>query len=113
MSVSAGIYKGAAFDCHGSVFIDCVPVSYQRVWDHVWEPAIAACEVRVFRNCCDFTVSRIPEVLEELDRIFSWVQTNGGKDTEYISWRIRDELKPFLIQFYEEHKDEEYWFDVG
>ena len=113
MSVSLGIHKGPVFNSYNSEFIEDVPVSFQDVWNHVWEPAITACDVHVFRNCFDFTVSQIPEVLEELDRIYDWVQINGGKDTEYISWRIRDELKPFLIQFFQEHKDEDYWFDLG
>lgn len=113
MSTSLGIHKGEPFDSHNSEFIDDVPVSFQRVWNSVWEAAIAACGVRIFRNCRDFTVSQIPEVLAELDQIYDWVQINGGKDTEYITWRIRDELKPFLIRFHQEHKDEDYWFDLG
>ena len=39
----------------------------------------------------------------------------GGRlfqDCSY-SWRVRDELKPVLIQFYQEHKNEDYWFDIG
>ena len=113
MSVSLGIYKGELFDCSSSECIDVIPVSFQRVWSEVWNPAIIACGVRVFEDCRDFKVSQIPEVLEELERIYDWVQTNGGQDTQYISWRIRDELKPFLIRFYQEHRDEDYWFSLG
>jgi hypothetical protein len=74
--------------------------------------AISECNIRVFVYFRNFSVRQIPEVLDELDRIYDWVQINGGKDTEYISWRIHDELKPFFIQFYQEHKDEEYWFSL-
>ena len=98
MSVSLGIHKGPVFNCYNSEFIDDVPVSFQDIWNNVWEPAIAACDVHVFRSCLDFTVSQIPQVLEELDRIYDWVQINVDKDTEYISWRIHDELKPFLMR---------------
>ena len=113
ISVSLGVHKGEPFDCHNSEFIDDVLVSFQRTWNSVWEAAIADCEVQIFRSCRDFTVNQIPEVLAELDRIYDWVQINGGKDTKYITLRIRDELKPFLIRFYHEHKDEDYWFDLG
>ncbi len=113
MSVSLGLYKGPIFDCYNSKYVEMIPVSFQNVWNQVWDKAITECNIRVFVDCCDFSVSQIPEVLVELDRIFDWVQVNGGKDTEYITWRIRDELKPFLIQFYQEHKDEDYWFSLG
>lgn len=113
MSVTLGIHKGKAFDCNSSEFVNDVPVSFQSVWNHVWDQALTECKIRIFVDCHDFSISQIPEVLEELDRIYEWVQINGGKDTDYISWRIRDELKPFLMQFYQEHKDEDYWFDLG
>ena len=113
MSVSLSVHKGEPFDCFNSESIDNVPVSFQSTWNSVWEAAIAACRVQIFRNCRDFTVSQIPEVLAELDRIYDWVQIKGGKDTKYITLRIRDELKPFLIRFYHEHKDEDYWFALG
>ncbi len=111
VSVTLGIYKGK--DYHSGEFIDDVPVSFQHVWNQVWNKALAECKIHIFVDCHHFSISQIPKVLEELERIYDWVQINGGKDTEYISWRIRDELKPFLIQFYQEHKDEDYWFDLG
>jgi len=111
MSLTMGIYKGSTYQ--DGEFLDDRPVSFFRVWKQVWSPAIAACGGRLFQDCSYFPVSQIPDVLAELDRIYDWVQINGGEDTEYVSWRIRDELKPFLIQFYQEHKDEDYWFDVG
>ena len=113
MSVTLGIYKGKAFDLRASECLDDIPVSFERVWRQVWDKAIIECNVRIFVDCYDFTIGQIPDVLAELDRIYDWVQINGGDDTEYISWRIRDELKPFLTSFYQEHKDEEYWFTVG
>lgn len=111
MSMSMGVYKGETYD--NSEFIDDKPVSVQRVWRDVWDHAITECSVRVFIDCNYFSVSQIPEVLAELDRIYDWVQFNGGNDTDYISYRISDELKPYLTQFYREHKDENYWFDLG
>ena len=113
MSVSLGVHKGEAFDCSNSEFIEDRPVAFQNVWNNVWESAIEACKIRIFRCCLDFTVDQIPEVLAELDLIYNWVQNNGEKDTEYILCRIREELKPFLSRFYLEHKNEDYWFDVG
>ena len=111
VSVTLGIYKGK--DYHSSEFVDDVPVSFQRVWNQVWNQALTECKIHIFVDCHYFSISQIPKVLEELKRIYDWVQINGGKDTEYISWRIRDELEPFLTQFYQEHKDEDYWFDLG
>ena len=113
MSVSLGVYKGKNYYDYDCELVDDRPVSFQRVWNRVWDRAIAECKIRIFDNCRHFSVSQIPEVLEELDRIYEWVQINGGEDTNYISERIHDELKPFLIQFYREHKDEDYWLDLG
>ena len=111
MSITLGISKGKEYA--GSEFIDDVPVSFFSVWKRTWERAQKECNIRIFMDCQYFRISEVPQVLEELDRIYEWVQTNGGEDTEYVSWRIRDQLKPFLMQFYEEHKDEDYWFDIG
>ena len=111
MSITLGISKGKEYA--DSEFIDDVPVSFFNVWKRTWERALTECKIKIFMDCQYFHISKVPQVLEELDRIYEWVQTNGGEDTEYVSWRIRDELKPFLIQFYGEHKYEDYWFDVG
>ena len=111
MSVTLGINKGK--DYGSSEFIDDIPVSFARTWHEVWSKALAECDINTFIIDHYFPIKDVPTVLEELDRIYEWVQNNGGKDTEYISSRIRDQLKPFLTQFYQEHKDEDYWFDVG
>lgn len=113
MSMTLGIYRGKAFDPYKSEFVDMIPVSFQRVWGKVWEKAIADCGVRIFRDCMDFTIQQIPEVLSELSRVLDWVRINGGGDTVYVTERIRDELTPFLTDFYAAHKDEEYWFSLG
>lgn len=113
MSVSLGIYKGQPFDCSKSELIDVIPVSFQGVWNGLWQNAIKDCEIRIFILGSDFTVNQIPEVLTEIDKVYDWVQTNGGNDKEYISKRICNELTPFLTNFYREHKDENYWFDLG
>lgn len=113
MSMSLGVSKGEAFDTHNSKFLEMIPVSFQSVWRDVWDRAITECSIHIFTDCSYFTVNQIPEVLAELDRIYDWVQLNGGEDTDYVSCRIRDKLKPFLTQFYQEHKDENYWFDLG
>lgn len=111
MSVTLGIYKGK--DYGNSEFIDDIPVSFASTWSKVWSKALTECDIKKFSICNYFPIKDVPTVLEELDRIYEWVQNNGGKYTEYISRRIRDQLKPFLIQFYQEHIDEDYWFDVG
>ena len=111
MSVSLGIYKGK--DYGSSEFIDDIPVSFASTWHKVWRKAFNECNIRLFIDCRYFSIKQIPNVLDELDMIYEWVQTNGGEYTEYISQRICDQLKPFLIKFYQEHKDEDYWFDVG
>ena len=85
-------------------------MSFETVWHAVWMKAIRECNISLFTYFRYFSVAQMPEVLEELDRIYDWVQVNGGDDTSYVSWRIHDELKPFLIQFYQDHKDEDYWF---
>ncbi len=113
MSVSLGIYKGKAFECSESEFRADIPVSFQRVWDSVWENAIVNCNVQILRCSIDFTIKQIPEVISELELIYDWVQTNRCDDSEYVLKRIRDELCPFLKQFYAEHKDEDYWFTIG
>lgn len=113
MSVSLGLYKGSLYDNYNSKFIKVIPVSFQDVGDHVWSQALTECNIKVFVTRNDFSVKQIPEVLAELDRIYDWIQINGDKDKAYISRRIYDELKPFLIQFYDKHKDEDYWFDLG
>lgn len=112
MSVALFVEKGKSDDNLKKECVDVIPVSFESVWNSVWMRAINECNIRVFVYFRDFSVRQIPEALDELDRIYDWVQINGGKDTEYISWRIHDELKPFFIQFYQEHKDEEYWFSL-
>ena len=110
MSLTLGIYKGRTYQ--DSEFIDDRPVSFFRVWKSL--VAGDRCLRRqIISGLLLFPISQIPDVLAELDRIYDWVQINGGEDTEYVSWRIRDELKPVLIQFYQEHKNEDYWFDIG
>lgn len=111
MSMTLGIYKGELHDYHNSEFIDDRPVSFQRVWNEVWTKAIIECKIRLFNDCHDFAVNDIPTVLLELEAIYNWVQCNGGKDTEYIQWRI-GELKEFLSEFYLKHKNEDYWFSL-
>ena len=113
MSVSLSVYKGKSFDSSNSKLIEVVPVSFQRIWNDLWQSAIKDCGINIFKLCSDFTVNQIPEVLEEIDKINDWVQTTGCNDKEYISNRICNELKPFLQNFYCEHKDEDYWFDLG
>ncbi|MBP5607229.1 MAG: hypothetical protein J6X66_03035 [Lachnospiraceae bacterium] len=51
-------------------------------------------------------------MLAELDTIYLWSGDNISKDTPYIQNRI-GELKEYLSRFYQEHKDEDYWFDLG
>ena len=111
MSVTLGIYKGK--DYNSGEFVNDVPVSFQRVWNKVWNQALKECKIQIFVDCHYFSIKQIPKVLEELDRIYEWVQINGSEDTEYVLWRIHEQLKPFLIQFYKEHKYEDYWFDLG
>jgi hypothetical protein len=114
MSVTLGIYKVKDSKiCEAVDDIPDIPVSFERVWLQVWVRAIKECDVRLFVEFRYFSVSQIPEVLEELDRIYEWVQMNGGEDTDYICGRIRDSLKPFLIRFYQEHKDENYCMILG
>ncbi len=113
MSVSLTISKWIDSDRNNREFIVDIPVSFQSVWNRVWKTAIIACDVQLFKSCNVFTTEQIPKVLEELSRIYNWVQVNGGEDTSYITERIRDELKPFLIEFYQEHKGENYRFSVG
>lgn len=112
MSVALFIEKGKACDDPDKEDIDVIPVSFERVWHAVWERAISACDVRLFVYFRYFSVRQIPEVLGELDRIYDWVQSNGGEDTAYVSWRIQEQLKPFFTQFYQEHKDGDYWFSL-
>lgn len=113
MSVSLTISKWIDSDRNNREFIVDIPVSFQSVWNQVWEPAITACDVQFFKCCNVFTTEQIPKVLEELARIYDWVQVNDVEDTAYITERIRDELKPFLTEFYQEHKGENYRFSVG
>ena len=112
MSVALFIEKAKSCNDQNKEDIDVIPVSFERVWNAVWERAIRECNIRLFVYFRYFSVRQIPEVLDELDRIYDWVQSNGGEDTAYISWRIHDELKPFFIRFYQEHKDEDYWFSL-
>ena len=112
MSVSLGIYKGRRFDSFASLFIADVPVSFQTVWDNVWSKAVSECRIRLFSINNDFVVNDIPTVLAELDTICHWSGDNISKDTPYIQNRI-GELKEYLSRFYQEHKDEDYWFDLG
>ena len=113
MSITLGINKGKSFDSSNSVFVGDVPVSFQRVWNDLWQEAINYCGIHFFKLDSGFTVDQIPEVLIEIDKINDWVLVKGGNDKEYISKRICNELKPFLDNFYHEHKDEDYWFDLG
>ena len=113
MSVSLAVYKGKGINSPDSIFINDIPVSFQRIWTGLWQESIINCDIHYFRSFSSYTVSQIPEVLEEIDRIYDYVQINGGKDKDYISARIRDQLKPFLTDFYNEHKDDVYWFDLG
>ena len=112
MSVSLGIYKGKQFDSFTSQFITAIPVSFQRVWNSEWERAISEYGIVIFVNNNDFTVNDIPAVLAELDTICHRYHDNNGKDTPYILNKI-EELKEYLSQFYQEHKDEDYWFSLG
>lgn len=112
MSVSLGLYKGKQFDCSTSRFIAAIPVSFQEVWNSTWTKAIDECNIQSFVICKDFTVNDIPIVLKELDAIYVWTYDKGGKDAKYVQERIK-ELKNYLDQFYSEHKDEDYWFDLG
>ena len=110
MSVALFIDKGKDCSDPDNETVDVIPVSFETVWHAVWMKAIRECNISLFTYFRYFSISQMPEVLEELDRIYDWVQVNGGDDTSYVSWRIHDELKPFLIQFYQDHKDEDYWF---
>lgn len=112
MSISLGIYKGKNFDVFASQFITAIPVSFQTVWNNAWSKAISECGIRLFINNSVFVVNDISSVVAELDTIYHWTHDNTGKDTPYIQKRIK-ELKEYLIQFYQEHKDEDYWFDLG
>ncbi len=112
MSVSLGLYKGKQFDCYRSQFITAIPVSFQNVWNEVWVKAISECNILKFVDCKDFAVNEIPAVLADLDAIYNWFHLEGGKDTNYIRERIK-ELKEYLNKFYLEHKNEDYWFELG
>ena len=112
MSVSLGIYKGKIFDSFASQFVTAIPVSFQTVWDNEWERAISECGIVIFINNNDFAVNDIPAVLTELDTICNWSHNNTGEKTPYIQTRIK-ELKEYLSRFYQEHKNEDYWFSLG
>ena len=112
MSVSLGIFKGKQFDSFASQFITAIPISFQTVWNSEWSKAISECNIRIFVNNNDFPINDIPAVLAELDTIYHWSHDNNGKDTPYIQNRIK-ELKEYLSQFYQAHKDEDYWFSLG
>lgn len=112
MSVSLLVFKGEDFNDSKSQVIAEMPVSFQNVWNETWEKAIFECKVKIFVWCGMFSINTIPSVLAELDSILDWVNNNGGKDMEYIQNRIQ-ELKDFLNSFYNEHKNSNYWFDLG
>lgn len=112
MSVSLLLNKGERFNCYTSECIKEIPVSFQEVWNNVWEKAVFECNVRKFVRGSMFEVNEIPTVLAELDAIYDWVHSHGGDDADYIQNRIRD-LKKFFGEFYLEHKNTDYWFDLG
>jgi len=112
MSVSLLVYKGKLFDCYTSECITEIPVSFQSVWNDIWEKAISECNIKKFVACGMFYVNEIPTVLAELDTIYDWVHYNGGIKTNYIQNRIQ-ELKKYFNDFYIENKNLDYWFDLG
>lgn len=98
MSVSLLVFKGEHFNSSTSKVIDEIPVSFQSIWNDIWEKAISECSVKKFVTCGMFTVDDIPTVITELDTIYNWVHHNGGKETKYIQDRIL-KLKIFLTIF--------------
>lgn len=112
MSVSLLLFKGEQFNCYTSECIKEIHISFQRVWNDTWEKAVSECKIQKFVCCGMFDVNEIPTVLVELDTIYNWVHYNGGNDTDYIQDRIQD-LKKFFNEFYLEHKNLDYWFDLG
>ena len=112
MSVSLLVFKGEEFNDSKSQVIAEMPVSFQNVWNETWEKAISECKVKIFVCGGIFSINAIPGVLTELDSIFNWVSNKGGKDMEYIQRRIQG-LKDFLDNYYKEHENSDYWFDLG
>lgn len=112
MSVSLLVFEGEYFNSSTSKIIDEIPVSFQRVWNDIWEKAISECSVKKFVCCGMFSVEEIPTVIRELDSIYNWVNHNGGKETENIQDRILM-LKNFFNNFYLDSNHSNYWFDLG
>lgn len=112
MSVSLLVFKGEHFNSSTSKVIDEIPVSFQSVWNNIWEKAIYECSVKKFVTCGMFTVDDIPNVITELDTIYNWVNHNGGKETKYIQDRIL-KLKNFFNNIYLDDNNSDYWFDLG
>lgn len=112
MSVSLLIFEGEYFNDSKSQIIAEIPVSFQKVWNEIWEKAISICNIKIFVCGGMFSILEIPSVLTELNYIYDWVNNNGGKDEEYVKTRIY-ELKLLLNSYYNKHKNADYWFDLG
>ena len=112
MSVSLLVFKGEHFNSSTSKVINEIPVSFQSVWNNIWEKAISECSVKKFVTCGMFTVDDIPNVITELDTIYNWVHHNGGEETKYIQDRIL-KLKNFFNNIYLDDNNSDYWFDLG
>ncbi len=111
MAVSLSVFKGEFSDIDKSEHLKEIPVSFQSVWNDVWEKAIAACNIKKFGYYAlsYFSVNEIPDILQELDAVYDWVGLNGGDDTEYVQRRIC-ELKEYLNEYYNESDNSDYWF---
>ena len=115
MSVSLTAYKGRRFDPFESKMVFDYPVSFQNIYNDLWEKAISDCKIELFKACTMFTNDNIPQVLDELDLIYKWAVENGGENSNYMSDRIML-LKGLLIGFLyglEDRELQEYWFDIG
>ena len=112
MSVSLLVFKGEHFNSSTSKVINEIPVSFQSVWNNIWEKAISECSVKKFVTCGMFTVDDIPNVITGLDTIYNWVHHNGGEETKYIQDRIL-KLKNFFNNIYLDDNNSDYWFDLG
>lgn len=72
-------------------------VANHKDWNNIWEPAIRETQSYIFCDFGEFKPEQIDIVVEELNNILKWCQTNCNKEKIWFykmeNWNINRSLK--------------------
>lgn len=102
--MSVGLYKcsGDVYD-RNSEIISSLSISGESFYWQYWDKAVSDCNIRFFKNDGEFYFENKDEVMDELQRLYTWAKNNTeGNDREKMIASIEYLMENLPAEFEKE-----------